>query len=55
MTDTLMFVAAWALLGLLAVCLVFACGVLLYALGLWLVCFTRLVRGLALALVRWVV
>jgi hypothetical protein len=42
-------------MGMLAVCLVFACGLVLYALGLWLVSFARLIRGLVLAVIRWVV
>lgn len=57
MTDTLIWIAAWALMGLLALALALASGVLLYALGLWARFIGQVLRSIALAMLavlRWV-
>lgn len=57
MTDTLIWISALALAGLLGLALALAGGVLLYALGLWARFIGQVLRSVALAMLaalRWV-
>ena len=48
MIDTLIWIAAWGLMGLLGLALALASGVLLYALGLWARLIGQVLLSLAL-------